>query len=234
MKKFKYSLAVFLRKIKLMSLVNSIINFRYKLIEFSYKFFRKNHFEVIYNNDFFDNQVQTDILKDTPKIFVDYIINKFKPDSVVDFGCGTGIYLKEFENRSIEVFGIDGSPAALNNFRLDKSKISIQDITKKIILNRKYSCAICIEVAEHIPKKMSATLVNNLASSSDLVILSAAPKGQGGIGHINEQKKEFWIELFNLEKFDFDLESTEDFKNYLNDRKAIFWLTNNILVFKKR
>ena len=48
----------------------------------------------------------------------------FSPNSVADFGCGNGIYLKELKHIGVkEIIGFDGSETAIENA-----------VTNKIIL----------------------------------------------------------------------------------------------------
>jgi 2-polyprenyl-3-methyl-5-hydroxy-6-metoxy-1,4-benzoquinol methylase len=188
---------------------------------------------VIYNNKFYNHENQDTILQDTPKLLAEYIAENYSPESVIDVGCGTGIYLQELAKFKINVFGIDGSPAAFKNFRLDHKLFKLSDIAKPMKVDKKYSAALCFEVAEHIPNRSSNQLVENLAPLADLIFFSAAPKGQGGIGHINEQDSDFWIALFKQAGFNYQDEATKKLKKFLSDNRAIFWLSDNIMIFKK-
>ena len=217
-----------------MPLANYLINIRYFVSNILPASLGGNHYKRIYNDTFYNNRNQDEVLGSTPTLIANYIIKTFHPASIIDFGCGTGIYLQAFADKGVEILGIDASSSALNNFRPDKSKIIIKDITQPVNLGKKFSGAICFEVAEHIPKKFSKNLIENICRASDLIIFSAAPKGQGGIGHINEQRPEFWIELFNQAGLKYLKAETNELKDYLKNNQAIFWLTNNILIFSKQ
>ncbi len=53
---------------------------------------------------------------------VDLALKFILPTSVVDVGCGTGVFLKEFETRGVDtILGLDG-PAAAAVFRPEVSK----------------------------------------------------------------------------------------------------------------
>ena len=151
----------------------------------------------------------------------------------MDFGCGTGLYLREFENLGLEVLGIDGSPAASRNLAIDKKKFLLQDLGQRFDLLRRYDCAICFEVAEHLPREAAEILVDNIIKASDLAVFSAAHRGQGGHDHINEQDAEFWINLFTKKGFQFLEVQTSQIRKVLTDHGAIFWLKDNILIFRK-
>ena len=53
-----------------------------------------------------------------------------------------------------------------------------------------------LEVAEHIEPEYAEQYVINLCSFGDLILLTAAPPGQGGHGHVNCQPKRYWEKLF--------------------------------------
>jgi hypothetical protein len=51
-------------------------------------------------------------------------------------------------------------------------------------------------VAEHLPAAAARTFVATLTRHSSLVLFSAAPPGQGGAHHVNEQPYGYWRDLF--------------------------------------
>ncbi len=224
----------FLRKTGLMSLATKVNNFRCYLIKQFCLLVGKNPLEYIYTDDFFSVSHHQLVLKDTPSVLAELIQSRYSPKSVVDFGCGCGMYLYELESRGIEIFGIDGSPAAKRNLIISRDQFRLADVTSDIILPKRYDIAMCLEVAEHIPTSASPTLVKNVTQYSDLVVFSSAHKGQGGHDHINEQDPRFWIDLFNQRDFEFLVEDTQKIKDELSKAKAIFWLVDNIAIFRKR
>ena len=230
---FIYYFKQALRHSGLMPMVNSINNLRFWIVKKYCAVFNKNPLEHVYNDKFFNIRYHEDILGDTPRILAEAVKSFYNPKSVIDFGCGIGIYLKEFVKLGVEVFGIDGSPAALRNLIIDKNRFLVQDLTEDFALPRRYDCALCFEVAEHIPTDKSRALVKNITKASDVVIFTAAPKGQGGHDHINEQAQQFWIDIFSENGYGFLADGTERLKKILVEKKAIFWLANNILVFQK-
>src|SRR3989344_7603683 len=100
-----------LRKTGLMYVVNSLNNLRLYFVKIYCNLTGKDPLEAIYNDAFFSTSHQDDILKDTPKILVEILNNWYRPQGVVDFGCGRGLYLKEFQKLGIEILGMDGSVA---------------------------------------------------------------------------------------------------------------------------
>src|SRR3989344_6257034 len=128
---------------------------------------------------------------------------------------------------------MDGSVAALRNSAIDKNKFKIQDLTQPFVLSKRYDCALCFEVAEHIPTDKSEILVRNITQASDLIIFTSAHEGQGGHDHINEQPPQFWIDIFTKNNFRFIEDDTQRLKSLLSERGALSWMAENILVFKK-
>jgi hypothetical protein len=64
-------------------------------------------------------------------------------------------------------------------------------------LGRRFDLVQSLEVAEHLPGGTSAAFVASLVRHSrGLVLFSAAPPGQGGENHINEQSYDFWRGYF--------------------------------------
>ena len=103
--------------------------------------------------------------------------------------------------------------------------IVLQDLNCAVNLGRKFDLVWCFEVAEHIHPAYVHALMQTLTHHSDRVVLSAAPPGQGGAGHLNEQPPEWWAAQFALYAFKLDTEATAQLQ-------AIAELhSENILVF---
>ena len=146
----------------------------------------------LYDNEFYDEMYERN--KKTAQEIMPFLISKLHPKSIVDIGCGRGIFLEEAEKQGIEVLGIDGD-------YIEQDKLLIRnfmgfDLTKKLELNRKFDLAISFEVAEHIDEKFSELFVDNLTSLSSIIAFSAAIPMQGGVGHINEQWPTYWEQKF--------------------------------------
>ena len=55
---------------------------------------------IIYDDKFFQNTLKFE--QRSAKVAVDIILKYFLPKSVIDIGCGIGIYLSEFEKKTKE------------------------------------------------------------------------------------------------------------------------------------
>jgi len=168
------------------------------------------------------------------------VLNFINPTSVVDVGCGTGLYLKPFiERGGIYVKGMEINPIAVENSVISKDLIIKKDICNLGIFAFKgdtggvgYDVAICLEVFEHINEVHIPKALLNLCGLSDLIIFSSAQPGQGGNGHVFLKPKSFWEEKFSeLGYFkDYDLEI--DIWNYVKKRRHMGWFRQNFQVFR--
>ena len=186
----------------------------------------------IYDSRFFENTIKFEA--SSAKAVADILIKYFMPRSVVDIGCGCGVYLAEFKKRGIEILGYDGSPAALAA-SLVGGKIKLHDLCEPLILTKKFDLALCVEVAEHLPPECADILIKTLADVSDIIIFTAATPGQGprSIGHINEQPHQFWIEKFKELGFNFDTELVEKIRKEMESAGVVWWISKNLMIFKK-
>jgi 2-polyprenyl-3-methyl-5-hydroxy-6-metoxy-1,4-benzoquinol methylase len=188
----------------------------------------------IYNNHFFKNTIKFEA--DSAAQFVDVVLKYYQPLSIIDVGCGAGIYLKEFEKRGIvNIFGLDGSPAAADEFLLNHNKLVIFDLANKYQSSLRYDLAICLEVAEHLEERDADTLVESLCGLSSNIVFSAAIPGQGprSIGHINEQPHSYWISKFKLNKYIYQEKQSLEMRAAMEEKRVVWWIVNNLMIFKK-
>ena len=122
--------------------------------------------------------------------------------SAVDFGCGTGTWLKAcIELGCQTIQGFDGF-ADPNSLCISSEYFSQKLLGERIDLAKTYDLAICLEAAEHVEEKFSDLIVENLTNSSDVILFSAAIPGQGGTNHVNEQPPQYWAEKFANHGYD--------------------------------
>jgi len=186
----------------------------------------------IYDQKFFNNALKLEA--GSAQAFVDCLIKHFAPRSVIDIGCGIGLYLAEFAKNKIEILGYDGSPAAING-SLVGDKIKLHDLSEPLNLSHGFDLCLCLEVAEHLPAADADSLISTLTKLSDTIIFTAATPGQGSksIGHINEQLPEYWQEKFKNKNFIINKILTKQIKKELISAQVIWWLTKNLMIFKK-
>ncbi|EAY28514.1 class I SAM-dependent methyltransferase [Microscilla marina] len=163
---------------------------------------------------------------------VPLLIQLFQPKSVVDVGCGLGIWLSVFQQEGVSsVLGID-NPAYidLNHSVIHPKDFLAHDLQQPLAINQSYDLVMCLEVAEHLPANQANTLVQSLTRLGEIVVFSAAIPHQGGIHHVNEQWASYWVDLFAKARFT----PVNCIKHSLwaNDQVE-HWYKQNLLVFVK-
>jgi len=141
------------------------------------------------------------------QVIIPILMDALRPSSVLDFGCGRGAWLEVWKNAGVsEVLGLDGDYVDRNDLAVDLSEFSAQDLGSTIALGRQFDLVETLEVAEHLPEPRARDFVADLCRHGDVVLFGAAPPGQGGEFHINEQPYSYWRALFaelGYEAFDF-------------------------------
>ena len=169
--------------------------------------------------------------------FCDLMLGVFNPRSVVDFGCGIGDILYQFERKGIDILGIDASKVCHKYAKISKGNFLLFDLRNNFYSPGKYDIALCLEVAEHIEEKYSDILVRNITQSSPVIVFTAAPPGQGGMDHCNEKPREWWIDRFQKQGFDINQHLTDALRKELINFPGILELEHyvkNMMVFLKR
>jgi cyclopropane fatty-acyl-phospholipid synthase-like methyltransferase len=185
----------------------------------------------LYNEEFFEWHVKH--AREYSIKTMDWYIQKYKPMSVVDFGCGIGSYLESAFNHNLSIKGFDISEVA--------QKYTPEKLWKYIDY---YDCTIpmyrtlcdtvlSFETAEHISPEGTKQFVKNLAMfTGKHLLFTAAPPGQEGTGHINLRPKEFWIDQFSKE-LTFDGELTKDISTNWRRLGAPDYICNNLITFHR-
>jgi SAM-dependent methyltransferase len=116
---------------------------------------------------------------------------------VMDVGCARGTWLREWQRQGAnEIVGVDGDYVDRSKLEIDPACFVVRDLAERFNLERQFDLAQSLEVAEHLPPARAATFVNDLVAHAPVVLFSAAPPGQGGEHHVNEQPGEYWRKLF--------------------------------------
>ena len=129
---------------------------------------------------------------------IPFLFQVFKPESVVDIGCGTGTWLKVCTDNGVSnILGIEGNHLDIARLVIPKEFVLLSDLEKNFGIKKKFDIAICLEVAEHLNPAVADKFIEQVTLLSDVVLFSAAIPYQGGQNHINEQWFKYWVELFN-------------------------------------
>lgn len=158
----------------------------------------------------------------------EWAIDKIGPSSVLDVGCGPGIYVDSFTSRSVAAVGIDPDERA--DGRANVIKESLFDCSRSADL------VLCLEVAEHIEEEKSELIAAKISSfihMGGFLIWSAAQPGQGGTGHINCQPKEFWEKLLVDSGLQRCPDVEEEMLAFIKAGYHMGWFAQNAMVFMR-
>lgn len=160
----------------------------------------------------------------------------YKGAKVLDLGCGIADYVHHFNQNGIWAKGIEGSCNVLP-YLVDKN-VDIHDLRlslKKEITPSFYTLAYSLEVAEHIEKQYADTYLDNLCWASNTVLITAAPPGQEGHGHVNCQFKQWWSDKMNERNYARrkDLEGIFARSIYQQkNKREVTVYAKNVMIFK--
>jgi len=148
-----------------------------------------------YGSPFFDHVNNTALR--AARTLVPQLLAHLRIASVLDVGCGRGAWLEVWMAHGVrDVLGLDGPYVDPSALLIPADRFRATDLAAPIDVGRRFDLVQCLEVAEHLPRTASETLVQTLVRHGSLLLFSAAPPGQGGEHHVNERPPEFWRELF--------------------------------------
>jgi len=164
------------------------------------------------------------------QIVVPLVYDLIKPHNVVDVGCGSGAWLRQFLNQGCQVQGLDGPWVENEQLLIPVENIKRVDLANFSYEGEKFDLAISLEVAEHLPESSADNFVAAMTKLAPAIVFSAAIPGQGGTFHLNEQWQSYWIEKFRLQGF----ECYDVFRPKLwNDVKVASHYVQNMFLFLK-
>jgi SAM-dependent methyltransferase len=148
-----------------------------------------------------------------------------KGKSVIDFGCGTGYYVRKLKENGYLAYGFDGYKA--NDF------VNDIDLTKPFALGVKGD-VISLEVGEHIPKEFQEIYTQTVTSHVDkgcYLFFSWAEIGQPGIGHVNCREQSEVIK--DIESRGFKYLKKETMQARKKFEQNVDWFQRTFLLFIK-
>lgn len=122
--------------------------------------------------------------------------------SVLDVGCGAGAWLRVWKTFGARVTGVDGDYVNREKLLIEEEEFFPADLAVGFALNEKFDLVQSLEVAEHLPSRSATGFVQSLCRHADIVLFSAAPPGQGGENHLNEQPYDYWRKQFQHQGFE--------------------------------
>ncbi len=186
----------------------------------------------VYTSQYYAADVEGPAVRSAP-LMAAVIMEYLSPSSVLDVGCGTGALLFEFRRLGCRVQGIEYSDAAISYCRHRNLDVVKAELEKGCLrLSSKFDVAVSFEVAEHLAETSAERYVDLLASAADVVVMTAAHPGQGGVDHVNEQPAEYWVAKFQRRGFVHRLDLPEQWrKKWDSSGEVAGWYSCNLLVF---
>ena len=183
-----------------------------------------------YSQAFFDEMDEPNLV--SARVVAPLVAGLVRPKSVVDIGCGRGLWLKAFLEQGVEdVAGYDGDYVDIEKLAFPKARFHAVDLEKPIKLDRTFDLAVCLEVGEHLSDSISDTLVQTLTASAPVVLFSAAIPLQGGSRHINEQWPEYWEKKFSAHGY----VPVDALRRHLwGDSRVSFFYQQNVLFYVRK
>lgn len=160
----------------------------------------------------------------------EYLIERFKPKSIVDVGCGEGQLMEYFHNRLIDVYGIDGlEDNIMNADRSVRDKITLHDYTEGQLDPIDTDMVISCEFVEHVHKRFAVNFLPQFVYCNVLAFTHAI-EDQQGYHHVNCENDPYWINLMTSLGMVYLKEETVEARSLVTE--GYFWST--ILIFKKK
>ena len=121
--------------------------------------------------------------------------------SFLDIGCGVGGMVFHAIQEGMFARGVEGD---IESIPIDCPLIHEIDYRVGSLFSQfpsHFDLAWSIEVLEHIPEDYLPNVMADF-SMCKYALITAAPPGWGGVGHINEQHPDYWIDIFEKNNFE--------------------------------
>jgi len=166
------------------------------------------------------------------KIIAPLVYNWLPVTSVIDFGCAQGAWFAAWRTLGADdILGVDGAYVDIDQLMIPRHAFKGINLSEPLDLGRKVDLVQSLEVGEHIPAALARQFVSNLTAHGEIILFSAAPPGQGGEHHVNEQPYEYWRQLFQEHGY----EMYDPIRTLIKDNPDIqYWYRFNIFIFASK
>jgi SAM-dependent methyltransferase len=187
-----------------------------------------------YDSDYYERDIEVPAVRSGGRM-ADSILSDFVATRIVDVGCGTGALLEALRDRGCEVFGLEYAEAALKYCRARRLNVAKFDLeTDTFDDTRTFDIAISMEVAEHLPRTAADRYVDLLTGLSPVIVFTAAPPGQGGTNHVNEQPSSYWLDKFRQRGFEYAEELTQRWRGAWEAAGDVeSWYHQNLMILRR-
>ena len=161
-------------------------------------------------------------------------MEEFKPQYVLDVGCGSGQWLDEYRKHNVKTTGIEGSSNAWEVMSEETKEIVVEWDLRDTMREEDWSIdfAQSFEVAEHIEEEYADVFLHNLVKDDpDVILLTAAPPDQHGMKHVNCQEREYWMKKMKDIGYLFNQDLLNKIKSWDRPEDCPDWWPQNLMVF---
>lgn len=159
-----------------------------------------------------------------------HFFQRERASTISDFGCGEGKYVMQL--RALggfpRVTGVDGNPETQ---RISGGRCSVANLAFPMDLGVS-DWIMAIEVVEHIPAEHERQVLTNIVSHARCgIVLSWAGLEQKQPNHPNCKSQDSVVRLMT-EKYGLTYDKRAS--TWLKREATLWWLQNNVLVFRKK
>jgi SAM-dependent methyltransferase len=183
--------------------------------------------ENVYTEKFFQTELAPSYA--SAQRIVPVILELIPVHSVLDVGCGTGHFLRAFQEAGVrDVMGIDGDYVPRDQLVIDQKLFQAHELKQGFDFQRRYDLVISLEVAEHLPADAAEHFIDCLVRHASIILFSVAVPHQGGTGHLNEQWASYWVDRFYSRGYQvYDVVRPSIWR----DSQVAWWYKQNIILF---
>jgi hypothetical protein len=165
------------------------------------------------------------------EVVVPIVMSWVHPRSVIDMGCGLGMWLSVWKEAGCEVRGVDGEWVDRAQLAIPPETLITHDLSTPYKPDRRYDLSMSVEAAEHLPAEAAEPLVQALTAAAPVVLFSASAPDQPGTNHVNCQWPSYWASLFAEQGY-----LVIDTLRYMiwEDVRVDWWYRQNIMVYAAR
>jgi GT2 family glycosyltransferase/glycosyltransferase involved in cell wall biosynthesis/SAM-dependent methyltransferase len=151
------------------------------------------------------------------------------PASILDLGCGNGVWLDELAGDGTRfIQGVEEMAFVPRDLAVDPSCILNASLAEPLTLNRAFDLVLCLEGPDHIEPQFAQTLVDNCVRHGETVLFSTGLPGPSGGDRYEQPNTTSWIDLFRNRSF-VDLDLIRPL--IWHDPRIPFWYRQNLLLF---
>ena len=185
------------------------------------------------SDDWWDTQGPLKTLHQVNQLRLDYVTSatKIKGKTILDVGCGGGIFSESLAKLGANVTGIDLADSSLNvainhakksNLNINYKNIDIESLSEK--QPNSFDIVVCFELLEHVPNPKS------IISSCNKIV---ANSGDLFFSTINRNIKSYLLAIVIAEKLlNMIPKGTHEYQKLIKPSELISWSRKEKLILK--